>query len=136
MKSASILALRVSIALLVLLWGIDKIVDPEHAIRVSDNFYRGLLSIPALMPLLGAAQVGVALLAMTGLFRRWIDPVILLINLGSLLGVWRSIVDPWGWVLEGTNVLFFPSLIVLAGCVVLIAFQDEEAFVLDRMRGS
>jgi putative oxidoreductase len=135
MKSSSILFLRVSIALLVLIWGLDKLVDPEHSLRVSDTFYKGLLSFPSLMPILGAAQVGVALLAMAGLFRPIVDPVILLINLGSLLGVWRSIVDPWGWVLEGTNALFFPSLIVLAGCMVLIAFRDEETLVLDRRLG-
>jgi putative oxidoreductase len=134
MRPLALLFLRVSIGLLVLLWGIDKIVDPEHAIRVSDNFYLGLLSLPSLLPLLGIGQVAVALLAMAGLFRRFVDPMILLINLGSLLGVWRSIVDPWGWVLEGTNVLFFPSLIVVAGCLVLIAFQDEERFVLDRRK--
>jgi len=131
-KSVSLLALRVSIALLVVWWGVDKLVDPEHAIRVSDGFYFGLLSFEWLMPLLGVAQVGVALLAMVGLFRRWVDPVILLINVGSMLAVWRSIVDPWGWVLEGTNALFFPSLIVTAGCLVLIAFQDQETLVLDR----
>ncbi len=135
MKAISMLALRVSIALLVLLWGLDKIVDVEHAIRISDNFYLGLLSMESLMPVVGIAQVGVALLAMVGLFRWIVDPVILLINVGSMLSVWRSIVDPWGWVLEGTNVLFFPSLIIAAGCLVLIAFRDQETLVLDARRG-
>lgn len=135
MKAGALLALRVSIALLVLLWGLDKILDPEHALRVSDNFYLGLLSLPALMPWFGVAQVAVALLAMLGLFRLWVDPIILVINLGSLAGVWRSILDPWGWFLDGTNVLFFPSLIVAAGCLVIIAFQDQERWVLDRKRG-
>ncbi len=131
MQAVSILALRISIALLVLLWGIDKIVDPAHAIQVSDAFYFGILSAELLMPVLGIAQVSVAVLAMVGLFRRFVDPVILLINLGSLLSIWRSILDPWGWVLEGTNVLFFPSLIVVAGCLVLITFRDHETLVLD-----
>ncbi len=134
MKATSILALRVSIALLVILWGIDKVVDPDHAVGVSDTFYLGLLSFPGLMPLIGLVQVAVAGLALVGLFRKVVDPLILLINLGSLLGVWRSILDPWGWVMEGTNVLFFPSLIVAAGCLVLIAFQDQETYVLDRKR--
>lgn len=131
MKAYSLLALRVSIALLVFFWGIDKILAPDHAIGVSDRFYFGLLSLPTLVPLLGVAQVGVSILALVGWFRRFVDPVVLLINLGSMMAVWRSIVDPWGWVLEGTNALFFPSLIVTAGCLVLLAFQDQEVFVLD-----
>jgi putative oxidoreductase len=134
LKSISLLALRITIALLVLHWGIDKLVDPEHALRVSDNFYRGLLSHGALMPVLGTLQVGLALLAMVGLFRRIVDPLVLLVNLGSMLAVWRSVVDPWGWFLEGTNALFFPSVIVVAGCLVLIAFRDQETLVLDRRR--
>lgn len=134
MKSIALLALRVSIALLVILWGIDKLVQPEHAVAVSDTFYFGLLSQAWLIPVLGIAQIAVGGLALVGLFRKFVDPIILLINLGSLLGVWRSIVDPWGWVLEGTNVLFFPSLIVLAGCLVLNAFRGQESLVLDRRR--
>jgi putative oxidoreductase len=109
-------------------------LDPAHALRVSDNFYRGLLSHGALMPVLGTLQIVLALLAMVGLFRRLVDPLMLLVNLGSMIGVWRSVVDPWGWFLEGTNVLFFPSVIVVAGCLVLIAFRDEEPLALDRRR--
>lgn len=131
LQAGALFFLRASIALLVLVWGLDKIVDPGHAMAVSDRFYFGLLSHPALLPMVGAAQVGVALLGLVGLFRRFIDPVILLINLGSLLSVWRSIVDPWGWVFEGTNALFFPSLIVLAGCILLLAFRDYETLTLD-----
>ncbi len=134
MKPFSLLFLRVSIALLVLLWGIDKVVDTDHAIAVSDNFYLGLLSFPGLMPILGILQSVVALLALVGLFRVVVDPLILLINLGSLAGVWRSILDPWGWFLEGTNVLFFPSLVIAAGCLVLIAFQGQETLVMDAKR--
>lgn len=37
-----------------------------------------------------------------------------------------------GHVLEGTNSLFFPSLTIFAGCLVLIALRDQEEIVLDR----
>lgn len=136
MKAYALLFVRVSVALLIILWGLDKIVDPEHSLAVSDRFYGGLISFPGLMPILGAAQVGVGGLALVGLLRRFADPVVALLNLGSLLGVWRSIVDPWGWVLEGTNVLFFPSLTVLAASLLLIVVRDEETLVLDRRRAS
>jgi len=72
------------------------------------------------------------LLALVGLFRRVADPVVALLNLGSMLGVWRSIVDPWGWFLEGTNVLFFPSLTVLAASLVLMVTHEDQKLVLDR----
>ena len=132
MKTAALLFLRVSVALLIIFWGIDKIVDPAHGLAVSDRFYRGLLSFPGLMPAMGVAQVALGLLALVGLFRWVADPVVVLLNLGSMLGVWRSIVDPWGWFLEGTNVLFFPSLTVLAASLVLMVTHEDQTLVLDR----
>lgn len=49
-------------------------------------------------------------------------------------GVWKSIVDPWGWFLEGSNVLLYPSLIVLAAALVLQTFQEEDPLSLDGRR--
>lgn len=134
MKTATLLFLRVSVALLVLIWGIDKIVNVDHAIRVSNTFYFGLLSAPGLVPILGVAQCIVAILGLIGLYRSIVDPIIALINLGSLIGVRMSIIDPWGWFIEGTNTLFFPSLTVFAACLLLIAFRSDESLVLDRRR--
>ena len=134
MKARTLLFLRVSVALLVLIWGINKIVNVEGAISVSDRYYFGLLSASGLVPILGLVQCAVAVLALIGLWRAVVDPIIALINLGSLVGVAASIVDPWGWYLEGTNVLFFPSLTVFAACLLLIAFRGEETLVIDRLR--
>lgn len=38
--------------------------------------------------------------------------------------------DPWGWWLGGANVLFYPSLVVFAGSLVLWAFRDEDRLVV------
>jgi len=134
MRSATLLLLRVSVALLVLIWGIDKVLDVQHAINVSDRFYLGVLSFPGLVPLLGVGQCAIAIAALLGLYRRIVDPIIAIINLGTLLAVRASIVDPWGWYLEGTNSLFFPSLTVFAASLVLLAFRKDETLVLDVRR--
>jgi len=126
--------LRASVALLVLIWGIDKVLDVQHAINVSNRFYFGILSFPDLLPILGVAQCVLAILALVGLYRWIVDPVIAAINLGTVLSVRASIIDPWGWYLEETNNLFFPSLTVFAGCLVLLAFRKEEILVLDTRR--
>lgn len=136
MKRWSLFLLRLSIGLLVFWWGLDKITNPEHALGVSDAFYFGILSHPALMPVLGGLQILIAVSYVLGFQRRWVDPIVTLINTGSMLGVWSSIVDPFGYVLEGTNALFFPSLTVFAGCLVLIALRDQEEIALDRRAAS
>ena len=43
----------------------------------------------------------------------------------TLIGVWRSILDPWGWFLENTNALFFPSLTIFLAALVLIAHEED-----------
>ncbi len=135
MKQNTLLFLRVSVGLLVLIWGIDKVVDFEHAQGISDRFYLGLFSSALLLQIWGVFQSAIGALTIAGLFRRWVYPVVVAINAVSMLGVWRSIVDPWGWVLEGTNVLFFPSLIILAASLLLWAYRDEDATALDRRVG-
>lgn len=120
--------LRVSVGLLVLWWGIDKIVNVEHALAVSDRFYLGLFSSGLLLQAWGVLQSAAAVLYIAGKAGRWVYPLILLMNTVSILGVWSSIVDPWGFVLEGTNALFFPSLTIFAASL-LIWLRD-----LDRRR--
>ncbi|MEX2531858.1 MAG: hypothetical protein WD960_13905 [Gemmatimonadota bacterium] len=136
MKTFSLVLLRVSVGLLILYWGLDKIVNVEHAVSVSDGFYLGLFSIPLLLQVWGGFQTLVGLFTVLGLYRIVAYPLVIAMNTVSLLGVWRSIVDPWGWFLEGSNVLFFPSLAIFAASLLLWATRDEDSLALDRRRGT
>ncbi len=132
-QALSLLALRVSLGALMLVWGLDKFANPQHGVAVAGRFYFGLLDSAAMMPVLGAAQIALGLLVVVGLARRYAYPVLAGVTGLTLLGVWRSVVDPWGWIFERTNALFFPSLIIFAGVLVLIAFRDADALHLGRV---
>ena len=134
MKAFSLLLLRISLGLLMLLWGLDKLVNVEHGLRVSESFYFGLFNSAALLQGFGVFQCVLGLLILLGIFGRFTHPALLTITGITLLGVWRSIVDPWGWYLEGSNVLFFPSLIIFAAALVLQAFRAEDLLSLDARR--
>lgn len=134
MKPLSLLLLRISLGLLMLIWGLDKLVNVEHGLRVSEGFYLGIFNSAALLRGFGVFQVVLGLLILLGAFRRYTDPVLLAITGITLLGVWRSILDPWGWFLEGSNVLFFPSLIIFAAALVVQAFRAEDLLSLDAWR--
>jgi uncharacterized membrane protein YphA (DoxX/SURF4 family) len=136
MRSWSLLLLRVTMGALMLVWGIDKLVNVDHALTVSDRFYLGMFSAPVLMQAFGVAQLLLGVLVVVGLWRRLAYPVLMVVNLTSLLGVWKSILDPWGWYLEGTNALFFPSVIIAAAGLVMIALHDEDRMALDARRRS
>ncbi len=126
----ALLFLRISIGALMLVWGIDKVANPVHGVRVAEHFYFGILASSQAMPALGAVQLLLGVLVVVGAYRRFVYPVLAAVTGITLLGVWRSILDPWGWILEGTNALFFPSLIVCAAVLVLIAVRDTDRIAL------
>jgi putative oxidoreductase len=134
MNVASILFLRVSLGLLMLLWGIDKLVNVDHGVAVSERFYLDLFSSAAVLQASGVLQILLGLLLIVGAALRIAYPLLIIITGATLVGVWRSIIDPWGWVLEGSNVLFFPSLIIFAAALVLASRRQEDLLSVDHRR--
>ncbi|MGH7545804.1 MAG: DoxX family membrane protein [Gemmatimonadota bacterium] len=134
MKQNALLFLRISIGLLLVVWGLDKIVNPDHAMAVSEGFYFGIMSFPALLPIFGIIEIAVGAAVIAGFMRKYAYPAALLFNGVSMLAVWKHILDPWGWYLGETNALFFPSLIIFAGALVLYAFQDQDVKIIGGRR--
>ena len=128
--------LRVSTGWLLVLWGIDKIVNVEHAQGVAETFYLGIGTQTLFLNVFGALEAVLGILVVLGLWRRRTYPLMVLILLVSGLSVWKSIIDPWGWFLEGTNVLFYPSLIIFAGAVALWGLIDRDEMALDARRSA
>lgn len=55
---------------------------------------------------------------------------------GAIL-LWRFLLDPLGWHLldkESTPILLFPSVIVAAATLVLMAFRNDDRLALDERR--
>ena len=134
MKAIGLLLLRVSMGWLLVLWGIDKLTNIEHSVRVAETFYFGIGTGTTVLTVFGVLEILVGALVILGLFRGLVYPIQTVISLLTAIGVWKSIVDPWGWFMEGTNALFYPSLIVLAAALVLQGTQSEDALSLDEKR--
>ena len=134
MKARSLLLLRASLGLLMLIWGVDKLVNVKHGLEVSQYFYLGASYSAALLKSFGDVQMALGVLIVLGLVRRIAYLALLAVTGVTLLGVWRSVLDPWGWYLEGANVLFYPSLIIFAASLVLWAFRDDDRLVVGGRR--
>lgn len=113
--------LRVSIGYLLVVWGADKLVNPAHGIEVSDWLYFGWFSHRWVMTVFGIFEIVLGMVVMLGIWKRAAYPAVAAITGVTLVGVWRSIVDPWGWYLTGSNALFYPSVIIFAAVLVLLA---------------
>ncbi len=134
MRPYALSALRISLGGFAAVWGIDKLVHPAHGAKVASIFYAGLLSSESLMPLIGVAQVVLALLVIVGLWRRVAYPVLALMTGATLLGVWRSVVDPWALWMTGGNVVFFSSLPLFCAVLLLWALAADDGQTLDAAR--
>ena len=135
MKALSLFLTRVSTGWLLVLWGVNKLLDVDHAAGVAKRFYLGIGSQALVLNLFGVHETLLGVLVIVGLYRRLAYPLTALVLGLTALGVWKSILDPWGWAMDGTNVLFYPSLIVFAASLVLWGFVDEDRTTLDARRG-
>lgn len=131
MKHWSLLFLRLTLGALLVWWGLDKLVNVEHGVQVAQHFYFGVGTSRPFLQAFGVFETALGLLIMLGWGRRWTHPLLLLITAVTMVGVWRSVIDPWGWVFEGANALFYPSAIIFSGAWVLWAFRDADSLALD-----
>ena len=138
-QKIGLLTLRVSLAGLVFWWGLVKGLNTGTGQNVSNAFYGGLFSVDVLLIVFGWTQVALAVLVALGLFRAITLPVMFVINAFVALAVWQSILDPFWMFFAGEkppthNTLFYPSLIIAAGCWVILAFRDSDTYALDATR--
>uniref|UniRef100_UPI0030D75A2D DoxX family protein n=1 Tax=Pseudomonas silesiensis TaxID=1853130 RepID=UPI0030D75A2D len=116
---------------LLVIWGADKVFNVAHSVAVANKYYLGL-GTESILQFGGVVQILIGLLIVVGFARRWVYPIQVLFNGTSLLAVMKSVMDPWGWIFEGSNALFYPSFIIFAGSLLLIAFRDEDRLALDK----
>ena len=132
MRTKALLLLRVSLGLLLVAWGADKLRDASHGLEVAGTFYGGVVSSPAVMTAFGALEAALGASVVLGAFRRVTYPALLAITGTTLAAVWKSVIDPLGVVFEDAQLLFYPSLIIFAGALVLWAFRDDDVLAIDR----
>ena len=131
MKRWGLFLLRVTTGWLLVLWGIDKFQDVAHGQAVAETFYFGIGAQAMMLKIFGAAEILIGALVVLGLWRKRVYPVMFAVLLITAIGVWKSIIDPWGWFLDGAQVLFYPSAIIAAGALVLWGMMDEDGMTLD-----
>lgn len=120
--SRVLLALRLSVFLVMLLWTIDKLVRPEHAGGVFAHFYgfSGLGRSAFLV--LGVAELLLLLSFVAGLWKRTSYGLVLLLHAISTFSSYRQYLDPF----EGSNLLFFAAWPMLAAAWGLYLLRDED----------
>ncbi|MGA8278731.1 MAG: hypothetical protein WB784_11130 [Rhodanobacteraceae bacterium] len=119
---ASLLILRLSVALVMLMWTIDKFVRPEHGSRILEHFYgiAGVGNGPIYV--IAAAELILIALFALGLFKTWTYGLILLLHAASTLSSYQQYLHAF----EHVNLLFFAAWPMLGACVALFLLRDED----------
>ena len=81
MRELGLLLLRISMGGLMVFWGIDKLANVEHSVRVAEAFYMGIGTNTTFLAAAGVAQIVLGALIVIGLMRRLAYPALFLICL-------------------------------------------------------
>lgn len=119
----ALFALRLGVFIVMLMWTLDKSVQPEHSAGVFANFY-GLSGLgPSIFMILGIAQLVLVLAFVAGAFRRLTYGLVFLLHAVSTFSSWAQYLDAFN------NLLFFAAWPMLAACFTLYLLRDGDTLL-------
>jgi hypothetical protein len=116
----SLLALRLGVFVVMLMWTIDKFVNPGHSIRIFEHFYAISGLGENIAYLLGALQLLLVLAFVAGIKKRVTYGLIFLLHGGSTLSAFAKYFDAFN------NLLFFAARPMWAACFALYLLRDAD----------
>ncbi|WP_298916908.1 DoxX family membrane protein [uncultured Roseobacter sp.] len=136
-QAFALMALRISLGMLLVWWGLSKIVKPGMGVKIQDKFYFGFFPSENLQYIFGYLELLIGSLVVLGLFRTYAVLAQLLVTGFSALTIWSALLDPFAlWLpvskVSGMQHLFYPSVIALCGAAVMLAFRSQDRFNLDQ----
>lgn len=141
MKSITLLLLRVSTGLLLIVWGMLRAFNPERGVGLAERHYSGILAAETPQLILGYGEIIIGILIILGLFRILVYPLqAIILGAGAFL-IWPHFVEPFIAPLgislfddpKDFRLLFFPSLIVFFATLIPLAFKEYDTLSLDSM---
>lgn len=124
----ALLALRITLGLFLLQWGVEKFVVPENTVGIWDHFY-GVQVSAAIGYLFGAVEIAIAVCLFLGIVRTAAYGAALALHAVTVAVTWRQLADPWG---DPVNHLFVAGVPVLGAFIALFLLRQWDRGVLDR----
>ncbi|MGM0658233.1 MAG: hypothetical protein ACQET0_06620 [Pseudomonadota bacterium] len=123
----ALLFLRLGVFIVILMWTLDKFVNPGHAAGVFENFY-GLSGWgPTFFMIIGALELILLTGFVIGFKKRITYGLIFVIHAISTLSSWKQYINPF----DG-NLLFFAAIPMLAACWALYSLRElDTRFTVD-----
>ena len=118
----SMFFLRVSVFLVILMWTIDKFVNPSHASKIYEKFYAVSGIGASVVNVVGVVELMVLVLFLVGVKKTYTYGAVLALHSASTLSAFGQYFTPF----EGSHLLFFAAWPMMAACVMLFLFRKED----------
>jgi hypothetical protein len=119
----SLLSLRVGVFIVMLMWTLDKFVQPEHSAKVFENFY-GLSSLgSSVFLILGLMQLVLIMAFLLGFWKRLSYGLVLFFHGVSTFSSFPQYLDPLN------HLLFFAAWPMLAACLSLYLLREQDTLL-------
>jgi len=129
--ATALLALRLGVFIVMVMWTLDKFVNVSHAARVFEGFY-GIAGLgQGVMAAIGVVELLLVLAFVAGYQKRISYGGVLLLHGISTLSSYRQYLDPFN------NLLFFAAWPMLAACFALYLLRDfDTRWTVDHARSA
>jgi putative oxidoreductase len=119
----SLFVLRASIFLVMLVWTLDKFINPEHAVAVFESFY-GIKAATAqsIMSFVAFGELVLIIAFVAGIKKNLTYGLVLLFNTIATISAWKMYIDPFA----APNILFWAAWPMLAACFALYMLRDMD----------
>jgi uncharacterized membrane protein YphA (DoxX/SURF4 family) len=122
----ALLVLRITLAVFLLQWGVEKFVVPENTPAIWGYFY-GLNVPQGLAYVFGVVEIAVATAMLLGVFRTIAYGAALFLHAVSVAVSWRPLFHPWA---DQANHLFIAGVPVLGGLIALFLLRHWDRAVV------
>jgi putative oxidoreductase len=129
--ASALLILRLSLGLFLLLWALEKFIQPQTTQQIWSAFYKIPIS-GTVVTILAILQTILAIALIVGFLRSITYGIALGINAVTFISTWQQLLDPWGLNSgQSTNHLFLAGIPVLAGFIALYLLHSWDRWSVD-----
>ena len=118
----ALFTLRISVFVVMLMWTLDKLVDPGHAARVFEKFYQITGFELFYFYIIGVAELILLLAFLVGYKKTLSYGLVLIFHAVSTFSSYEKYLDPYTY----PNLLFFAAWPMLAACFVLFYLRSYD----------
>lgn len=120
-QKIALLVLRYGLGLFLLLWGVDKFIDPEGTVKIFQVFYKTTVGTNAAY-VFGTLEIILAIAILAGLWRTYTYGLGMVLHGISTVSSWRQMLP----FTDAYNHLFLAGLPVLAGFIALFLMRRKD----------